>query len=232
MQGGAARPGRGRALVKHPAVGDDDAFGVARSARGIEQGHRVGRRDRRDPAGHLGSCGACRGLFAQLAESSPAQESLPRRASAVVADDDLLQAGQVGKQRLPAGQLVGAVDDGDPHVTISGHVLDLVGGERGVEGDRHSPGLHDSLVGQQVLKPVRQHHRHPLPRLQAKFDQPGRQLAGQVGELAPAQRVPRIAAVPVGIGGQVAVLGDGGGKHVAQRATADLSLDRGPFLKN
>ena len=202
MRLGVAGHGRGDQLVQHAGVGDDHALGVAGRTGGIEHGRRVGRPDGGGPAGDLIRAGG-QPRGAERREVRPAQVEIPGRAGGRVPHDDLLQAGQAGQHRLPPGQLVRAVEHGDPRVAVGGHVADLLGGQRGVDRHRHSAGMQGAQVGEHVLDPVRHHQRHPLARLQAERGEPGRERQRLLMGLPPGDGLPR-AAVPVGVRGQVA----------------------------
>ncbi len=222
-----------RRLVEHAAVGDDDALRVPRGARGVEHGSRVGGIDRRDPVGD----GAGRGrmpLAAQRGEVRPAQELIAGRAGGRVAHDDLPQPGQLGQDRLPAGQLRPAVEHGDPGVAVGGHVADLVSGQGRVHGHRHSPGVHHRKIGQHVLGPVRQHQRDPLARLQAEVDQGGGELKCLLPRLLPGQGLPRPVVVAVGVRRLAAPAPGRAGQQVAegQAVAPGRPLDVRPLLQD
>ena len=116
----------------------------------------------------------------------------------------------------------------DSRVAVGRHVADLVGRERGVDGHRHSPGVHGAKVGKHVLNPVRHHQRDPLAGLQPEGSEPGRQLQCLLPGLPPGDRLPR-AAVPVGVRGPVAEGVRRGEQLVAERPALSGLLQRRPL---
>ena len=223
---------RHRELVQHAAVGDDHALGAARGARGVEQGHRVIRRDL--PIRSV-TADRRRGepVPAQRLEVLPGDVAVVGRAGFRVPHDDLHEAGQPVQRRLQPGQFGDPVDDGDAGVAVGGHEGDLVGGQRGVERHRDATGVHGRQVREHVLDPVGHQQRHPLTGLQAQLDQAGRQFHRPPPGLRPGQRLPLGArGVAVGVGRHLTGLLRHVPQLIAKRPARDALLQLRPVPQN
>ena len=196
--------------------------------------------DRGQPPGHQ-LRGRGQPFTAQSGEIVPGQVLLPRRAGAGVPDDDRAQAGQAGQHGLPPGQLIRPVQHRDPGRAVTGDETDLLGGERGVEGDRDAAGVHGTEVRQHVLGPVRHHERDALSGGQAERDEARRQFECLLPGLGPGQRLAaRQGAATVagrlreGLGqrGAVRELLSGPPQLPADRPALDRLLDLRPLPQN
>jgi hypothetical protein len=138
----------------------------------------------------------------------PAQVLLARGAGGRIPDHDLLQPGEAGQRGLQPGQLVGAVDDGDPGVAVRGHIGDLVRGQRRVERHGDCARVHGGQVREHVLQPVGQEQGDALARGQAEPGQARGQLEHALPGVGPGQRLPGgVGGVTVGVrrGGPLAL---------------------------
>ena len=205
-------------------MGEQDALGVAGRPGRVEQGDRVLRGDRGQPPGHQ-LRGRGQPLAAERGELVPGQVRLPRRAGAGVPDDDRAQAGQAGQHGLPPGQLIRPVQDGDPGLAVSGDETHLLGGERGVEGDRDPAGVHGTEVRQHMLGPVRHHERDALPGGQAERDEARRQFERLLPGLGPGQRLAARQGAATGAGRLRERLGQRGMVRELLRGPPELIAD-------
>ena len=149
----------------------------------------------------------------------------------ILHQDHVLQRGKFGLDLLPSLHDVAVLEDGHLGVAVRRDVLDLLGSQRVVEGDRRRAGVDHAHVRDDVLRPVADHQADEvtLPRPQ------GLQAEGDGSRpfpvLAPCERAPAPAflprqgrVVPVGLG----VAGEG----VADRLALGFGVDRSPFRHN
>ncbi|GID90730.1 hypothetical protein Adi01nite_01420 [Amorphoplanes digitatis] len=108
----------------------------------------------------------------------------------LVGHDDPAQLRQFRQDRLPAGQLGGALEHDHLCGAVQRHVLELLGAERGVHGGGHGAQVQRGQIDKPVLRPAGHHDQHVGAGRQADLGQ----AAGEHGHLV-VQLRPRTGVV-------------------------------------
>src|SRR5690606_29801435 len=141
---------------------------------------------------------------AELGEVVPGHVAVAGGAVGRLHDDDLAEAGEAVEHRLPAVQLVLAVEDGVLGGAVARDEGDLVGREGRVHRGGGAARVDGAAVGQDVSGAVRQHQSDHVARFEREGGEAGGGLQGGRSGLGPCQRLP-LPVDAVGVGGQVAV---------------------------
>ena len=140
---------------------------------------------------------------------------------------DRAQCGRLLDRALPAGELVGPLEERHRRLGVTGHERDLLGRERVVDRHRDRGRVHAGDVGEQVLGAVGRHDRDRLAGLDAQRHQARGAVESGLAHLRPGERAPARAVDTdlVGVRRGVGVLVGGVGQGVDEGASLDLGLD-------
>ena len=170
-------------------MGEHHALRVPGGARGVQDRQRVLRAHGAPqvvvPAG---SAPAPRGR-ARAGRSSP-RTGGRRRERGVVDDHDRGDARALLEREPPTGELVGPLEHDHRRLGVAGDVGDLLRRQGRVDGHRGPARVHLGEVGEDVLGPVRGHHRDRVVRREPECDVAGREVEGLLPDLVPRQRPP------------------------------------------
>ncbi len=214
----------------HVALADHHTLGSTCGPGGVDQGGQGVGCDVRSRAGHGVRVG-----FEVL--EPPCQQLVPAEhpiGGVIVLrtrhQDDVPQVGELAADLLPSLHEVEVLEDRNRGLAVVGDVLDLVGGECRVDGDRCRPGVDRGEVGDHVLGPVARHDGDELILAHTEGLQTGRRPMHDVAVLRPRHRLP-VPVLPVD------------GRLVRERVSVpvervddglsfDDSVDFGPFREH
>ena len=213
------RPERGDVV----AVGLHDALRRPRRARRVDDRRHIGGGEGRDPVGE-------RRLQPLGALTTEASERLPPERAAVAPPPvaaghhhDLLEPAHLAADLEDSRLLAAILDDQRLGAGVVHDVGDEVRRVRGINRDRDATGREDCEVRLDPLGPTRREERHGVATLAAKRDQTERQLADDLAQLPPRERLP--ASVPLKLlGGPVTTARDPTPEELRQRVVRHRRL--------
>ena len=147
-----------------------------------------------------------------------AEECHARSCSCALERHEVLQGGQMGLHLHHLRDLLGGGAEHAHRAGIAEDVLDLFGGERGVDGDVHRLRAQACEVGERPLHARLREDRHPVAWLDPQLAQPDRLLAGSPLGVAVRDGLPGAADLgPVRARQRVGIPSHGLEKQLGQR---------------